>query len=160
MNHFVKLVFFVSFLCLSENTAQGKIEVPQDRGSDNRLEQELMRMQRVVNDAETKKDFVALDRLLTDGYIFTAPGGAISDKKKLYEEIKNDDSDYTGQTIDFDEIKVYDYGKTAVVNYLMTVKGKDKDGKNYANRFRNTITWVKQQKRWRMAAIHVSRIRT
>jgi len=45
------------------------------------------------------------------------------------------------------------------VNYLLTVKGKNKEGKDYTNRYRNTVVWVKQQGRWRMAAIHVSRIR-
>ena len=128
--------------------------------SDNRLEQELMRLQRAVNEAETKKDFAALDRLLADDYIFTAPGGAISNKKQLVEDLRKSEPDAAGQTIDFDEVKVYDYGDTAVVNYLMTVKGQDEDGKSYANRYRNTVIWIRQQKRWRMAAIHVSRIRT
>jgi ketosteroid isomerase-like protein len=125
----------------------------------NSLEQELMRLQNAVDEAETKKDFVALDRLLTDSYIFTAPNGAISDKKQLIEDIKNAPPE-VGQTIKYDDIKVYDYGNTAVINCLLTVKGQDKDGKDYTNRYRNTITWIKQQDRWRMGAIHVSRIRT
>ncbi len=127
--------------------------------SDSNLEQELMRLQRAVDEAETKKDFAALDRLLTDGYIFTAPTGAVSDKKQLIADLKNSEPD-AGQTIDYDDVKVYDYGNTAVVNCLLLVKGKDKDGKDYTNRYRNTVTWIKQQDRWQMAAIHVSRIRT
>lgn len=128
-------------------------------GAGNRLEQELMQLQRAVNEAETKKDFVALDRLLADGYIFTAPNGGISDKKQLIEDLKNAPAE-AGQTINYEDVKVFDYGNAAVLNCLMIVKGKDKDGKDYTNRYRNTITWVKQQDRWRMAAIHVSRIRT
>jgi ketosteroid isomerase-like protein len=56
-------------------------------------------------------------------------------------------------------VKVYPYGDTAVVSALLIVKGKDKEGKDYTNRFRNTVIWVKQEKNWRMASIHVSRIR-
>lgn len=108
----------------------------------------------------TSRHWQKLERLLADDYIFTAPGGAISNKKQLVEDLRKSESDAAGQTIDFDEVKVYDYEDMAVVNYLMTVKGQDKDGKNYANRYRNTITWIRQQKRWRMTAIHVSRIRT
>ena len=134
---------------------QSKVSVGNDR-----LKQELMRLQDVVNEAEDKKDFAALDRLLTDGYLFTAPGGAISSKQQLIEDIKNSPPADSEQTLTYDEVKVYDYGNSAVVNYLMTVKGKDKDGKDFANRFRNTVTWIKQQGRWRMAAIHVSRIRS
>lgn len=123
------------------------------------LEQELMRLQRAVDEAETKKDFTALDRLLTDNYIFTAPNGTTSDKRRLINDLKDAESE-AGQTINYDEIKVYDYGNTTVVNCLLIVNGKDEDGKDYINRYRNTVTWIKQQDRWRMAAIHVSRIRT
>lgn len=127
-------------------------------GAGNGLEQELMRLQRAVDEAETKKDFAALDRLLADGYIFTAPTGAVSDKKRLIEDIKNAEPE-VGQTISYDDIKVYDYGDSAVVNCLLVVKGRDKGGKDYTNRYRNTVTWVKHKNRWRMAAIHVSRVR-
>lgn len=128
-------------------------------GKRESLEQELMRMQQAEDEAESKHDLAALERLLSDGFIFTAPNGAISDKKKLIDDIKNDDEAVAGQTISYDEVKAHAYGKTAVVNYLLIVKGKDKDGKDYTNRYRNTVVWVKQQSRWRMAAIHVSRIR-
>ena len=124
----------------------------------NKLEQELMQSQHAVDEAENKKDFAALDRLLTDNYIFTAPGGTISNKSKLIEDIKNDEPE-AGQTITYDEVKVHPYGDTAIVSALLIVKGKDKEGKDYTNRFRNTVIWVKQQKSWRMAGIHVSRIR-
>ena len=134
--------------------AQGQSRV----SGSNSLEQELMQLQHAVNEAENKKDFAALDRLLTDNYIFTAPNGVISDKKKLIEDLKNDEPE-AGQTLNYDEVKVYAYGDTAVVSALLIVKGKDKEGKDYTNRFRNTVIWVKQQKHWRMASIHVSRIR-
>lgn len=118
-----------------------------------------MRLQRAVDEAETKKDFAALDRLLTDNYIFIAPNGITSNKKQLIEDLKNTEYE-GGQTINYDEIKVYDYGNTAVINCLLTVKGQDKDGKDYTNRYRNTVVWIKQRDLWQMAAIHVSRIRS
>jgi ketosteroid isomerase-like protein len=61
--------------------------------------------------------------------------------------------------ISYDEAKAHVYGNAAVVNYILIVKGRDKEGKDYANRYRNTVVWVTQQGHWRMAAIHVSRIR-
>ncbi len=145
------LIFAPSFFAQGQSKKDVKSES---------LEQELMRLQRAEDEAESKRDFAALERLLTDDYIFTAPNGAISDKKKLIEDIKNDDEGEAGQTINYEDVKVHAYGKTAVVNYQLVVKGKDKDGKDYSNRYRNTVVWVRQQNRWRMAAIHVSRIRT
>lgn len=125
---------------------------------DSKLAQELMQLQRAEDEAENKKDVAALDRLLSDDFIFTAPTGAITDKKQLIEEIKADAAD-AAQTISYDEVKAHDYGKSAVVNYLLIVRGAGKDGKEYVNRYRNTVVWIKQGGRWRMAAIHVSRIR-
>jgi ketosteroid isomerase-like protein len=63
------------------------------------------------------------------------------------------------QTIRYDDVKAYRYGQSAVVNYLLIVKGTDKEKKEYTNRYRNTVLWIRQHGRWRMAAIHVSRIR-
>ncbi len=122
------------------------------------LAQELMQLQHAEDEAENKKDVAALDRLLSDDFIFTAPTGAITDKKQLIEEVKGSEAE-AGQTISYDEVKAHGYGKSAVVNYLLIVKGQGKDGKDYTNRYRNTVVWVRQQGRWRMAAIHVSRIR-
>jgi hypothetical protein len=44
------------------------------------IEQEFMRLHRT--EAESKKDLVALDRLLNEDFIFVAGNGSISDKKK------------------------------------------------------------------------------
>ncbi len=105
--------------------AQANLKVSESKS----LEQELMQLQRAVDEAETKKDFAALDRLLTDDYIFTAPNGTTSDKRRLIEDLKNAESE-AGQIINYDEIRVYDYGNTAIINCLLIVKGKDKDGKD------------------------------
>ncbi len=137
----------------------GLVAHGQAKASRNdKLAQELMRLQQAEDDAEAKKDVAALDRLLSDDFIFTAPTGAITDKQQLLADIKTDES-VSSETISYDEVKTHAYGQTAVVNYRLTVHGQDKDGKDFINRYRNTVVWVKQQGRWRMAAIHVSRIR-
>ena len=151
----IKPILVIAMLTVAVSSdAQGQVK--GDRSS--KLGQELMQLQRAEDDAENKKDVAALDRLLCDDFIFTAPTGAITDKKQLIEDIKGDESE-AGQTISYDEVKAHDYGKTALVNYLLIVKGQGKDGKEYVNRYRNTVVWVNQGGRWRMAAIHVSRIR-
>ncbi len=134
------------------------ITLPAQVQKSKGIEQELMQLQRSEDDAEAKKDLAALDRLLSDDFIFTAPTGAVSDKKRLIEDVKNGAPE-ASQTISYDEVKAHAYGQSAVVNYLLTVKGTDKENKDYTNRYRNTVIWVKQQRHWRMAAIHVSRIR-
>ena len=125
---------------------------------DKDLQQELMRLQREQFEAEDKRDIAALDRILSDDFFFTAPNGAVSNKKKFIEDVKSNNEPETGETINYDDITTHDYGKTAVVSYLLIVNGHDKDGKDNTSRYRNTVVWVKQGS-WRMAAIHVSRVR-
>ena len=125
-----------------------------------RLQQELMQLLAAEYEAEDKKDFAALDRLLGDDFIFTPPNGTVSDKKKFIDSVrKNDEEPATDQKLSYDEIRTYDYGKTAVVSFLLLVKSRDKDGKDQTSRYRNTVVWVYQQKHWRLAAIHVNRVR-
>jgi ketosteroid isomerase-like protein len=155
LKRFMKRILVITAVIISAwcNTeAQSKGEKKKS------IEQELMQLQRATEEAEDKKDLTTLARLLTDDYIFTAPGGTVTDKKKLIEEVQNNVSDEP-QTISYEDVKSQVYGKAAVVNYLLIGKGRDKDGKDTISRYRNTVGWVKQQGRWRMAAIHVSRIK-
>jgi len=138
----MKLIFAVLILSATALYAQAQSKSHRSAG----IGQELMQLQRAEDEAEAKKDVAALDRLLSDDFIFTAPTGAVSDKKH-------------SQTVRYDDVKAYLYGQSAFVNYLLIVKGTDKEKKEYTNRYRNTVVWLKQHGRWRMAAIHVSRIR-
>lgn len=134
--------------------AQGHFEADEGQS----LEQALMHLQRIFDEAEARKDLAALDRLLADDYVFTSPTGLVSDKKQLIEDIKKAEPG-TEETINYEEVKVHPYGNAAIVSYVLIVKGQDKAGKDYTNRYRNTVTWVSDQKHWRMASIHVSRMR-
>ena len=156
MKFFIKSLVFlvVVFFCVSLCAAQRKTDVQKQ----DELKQELLRLQRTINEAESKRDFAALDRLLTEDYIFTESNGRISDRKQLYEDSKKEEPS-TGETINYDEVKVYPYGNSAVMSYLLIVEAPGKDGKKNTYRFRGTTTWVKQQNRWRMAAIHVAFIK-
>ena len=95
-------------------------------------EQEFMRLHRAEEEAESKKDVAALDRLLNEDFIFVAANGSISDKKKFLDEIKGDDESASAsqQNLTYEDFKVRVYGKAAIVNYVLFVSGKDKDGKD------------------------------
>jgi ketosteroid isomerase-like protein len=138
-------IIFASVFCVS---AQSK------------LEQKLLQLQRAEDEAETKKDFPALERLLDDKYIFTAANGAVYTKKQLIDEIKADDSAAGAQTLSYEEVKTSDYGKTALVNYLLVVKSKDKEGKDVTSRYRISALWIKRKGIWRIAAVQATRVRS
>jgi ketosteroid isomerase-like protein len=154
MNRQIKTIIVIVLIAAGSSIVQGQ----SNQAKRKSLAQQLELLQRAEVEAEDKKDLATLDRLLSDGFIFTAPGGAVSDKRKFIEEAKNAEPE-PGQKIDFDETRAFAYGNTAVVTNVLIVKGRDKDGKDYTNRYRNTVVWVKQRGHWRIAAIHVSRIR-
>ena len=125
------------------------------------IEQEFMRLQRAEDEAETKKDVAALDRLLNDDFIYVAANGSISDKKKFLEGVKGDNEPASPQeNLTYEDFKVRVYGKTAIVNYVLFVSGKDKDGKDFAYRWRMSVVWVKQERDWRISNFHATRVRS
>jgi ketosteroid isomerase-like protein len=126
------------------------------------IEQEFMRLHRAEEEAESKKDVAALDRLLNEDFIFVAANGSISDKKRFLDEIKGNDepSSAPQENLTYEDFKVRVYGKTAIVNYVLLVSGKDKDGKDYANRYRMSVVWVKQKRDWQISNFHVTRVRS
>ena len=154
MNRRMKAIIVIVLIGAGSSFVQGQAKDAKKKS----LAQQLVVLQRAEVEAEDKKDLAALDRLLSDGFIFTAPGGAVSDKRKFIEEAKNAEPE-PGQKIDYNETKAFAYENMAVVTNVLIVKGRDKEGKDYTNRYRNTVVWVKQRGHWRMAAIHVSRIR-
>src|SRR2546423_1103881 len=149
-----RILVFTILVAAASSHAQGQAR----SGKSKSIEQELMQLQHAADEAEDKKDLAALDRLLTDDYIFTAPGGAVTDKKHLIAGVKNNVPE-EGQTISYEDVKAHVYGEAAVVNYLLVVKGRDPKRRDYTNRYRNTVVWVRQQGHWRMAAIHATRMR-
>jgi ketosteroid isomerase-like protein len=148
------IIFTIAFLIAATTaTAQSK---------NKNIEQEFMRLHRAEEEAESKKDVAALDRLLNEDFIFVAANGSISDKKRFLDEIKGNDepSSAPQENLTYEDFKVRVYGKTAIVNYVLLVSGKDKDGKDYANPYRMSVVWVKQKRDWQISNFHATRVRS
>src|SRR5256885_13866297 len=97
-----RIVIITLLIVAAFSTAQGQSKGGQSRS----VEQELMKLQRAEDEAESKQDSASLERLLSDDFIFTAPNGAISDKRKLINDVRNDEPDAEGgQTISYDDVK-------------------------------------------------------
>jgi ketosteroid isomerase-like protein len=148
------IILTIAFLIAATTaTAQSK---------NKNIEQEFMRLHRAEEEAESKKDVAALDRLLNEDFIFVAANGSISDKKRFLDEIKGNDepSSAPQENLTYEDFKARVYGKTAIVNYVLLVSGKDKDGKDYANRYRMSVVWVKQKRDWQISNFHATRVRS
>jgi len=149
------IIFFLWFLFAPAFIVQAQTKT----GKYEKLAQEFMRRQQVEDEAETKKDIAALERIFADDFVFTAANGAIYDKRKFLDEIKADTEIAALQTLSYEDFKVRVYGKIAIVNYLLIVSGEEASGKDYANKFRQSVVWIKQKKDWRITNFHSTRIR-
>ena len=136
--------------------------VVTSQSQNKNIEQEFMRLHRAEDEVESKNDIAVLDRLLNEDFIFVAANGSISDKKKFLDDVKGNDepSSAPPENLSYEDFRVRVYGKTAIVNYVLLVSGKDKDGKDYANRFRMSVVWVTQKRDWRMSNFHATRVRS
>lgn len=131
------------------------------QSTNKNIERELMLLHRMEEEAESKKDIAALDRLLNDDFVFVAANGSISDKKKFLDDVKGESEPASTlqPILNYEDFKARIYGKTAIVNYVLVVSGKDKDGKDYANRYRMSVVWVKPKADWRISNFHATRVR-
>ena len=123
------------------------------------IEQEFMRLQRAQDDAEAKRDIAVLDRLFNDDFVWIAGNGSISDKKKFLDDVKADVEPSSPQNLTYEDFKVRVYGKAAIVNYVLLVSGKDKDGKDFTSRYRMSVVWIKQKQEWRISNFQATRVR-
>ena len=149
-------IFLVIILLLAATlsaAAQSK------KTKDEAITQELLKLQRAQDEAETNKNTAALERLFNDDFIFIAANGAIYDKKKFLDEIKGDTEPAQPQTLAYEDFKARAYGKMVIVNYILVVSGKDKDNKDYANRYRMSVVWINQKNTWRITNFHSTRVR-
>ena len=115
----MRILLLTAMIFLVSTAVHGQSKANQSKNEAS----EFMLMQKAADDAENKKDLAMLDRLLTDDYIFTAPGGTVIDKKQLIAEVRKNAPE-EGQTVTYDDAKAHIYGKAAVVNYLSIVKGR------------------------------------
>jgi ketosteroid isomerase-like protein len=118
-------------------------------------EQKLIKLEDGWNDALVKSDAGFLDRLMTDDYMDTDPGGAVEDKAQSLAPLKSGDLKYTSAVND--QYKVHVYGNAAVINFCSTVKGKYQ-GRDIGGKYRVTDIWVKSAGHWQCAAAHLSKM--
>ena len=120
------------------------------------IESQLVELERQLSDALVKQDAVTLDRLWSRDLVFTFPSGTMSDKSKRIAAQKPSEASAVSTNIN-DLVKVYMYGKTAVVTVLSTWKGKA-GTQEYSEQYQATHVWAKQQGRWQLVAAHVSQV--
>ena len=135
-------------------TAQSK-HAPNQKP--NKIESELMRLERDIGAANVRRDKAFFERIEADEFIFTDSAGGLTTKADDIASLDKPAGEFKLVSYDVDDMKVRVYGDTAVVTGRTTTKLQSQD-REVINRSRFTDVFVKRDGRWQLVAGHSSRL--
>ena len=124
----------------------------------SKVEAELMQVERDIGAANIRRDKAYFERIEADEFIFTDSGGGITTKAEDIAGLDKPSGEFKLVSYIVDEMKVFVYGKTAVVMGRTTTVSRGKD-REITNKSRFTDVFVMRSGRWQLVAGHSSRIR-
>jgi hypothetical protein len=150
------IILTTLLLCVA--AAPAAAQSKQKGSSPNRVEAELMQLERDIGKANIDRDKAFFERVEGDEFIFTDSAGGITTKAQDVASLDTPPGEFTLVSYDVDEMKVSVYGKTAVVTgrAITVSRGKDRE---VTSKTRFTDVFVKRAGRWQIVAGHSSRIR-
>jgi len=107
-------------------------------------EQDIIKLEQTVTDAQFKKDRAALERLLADDYLYTHSNGSVLNKAQEIAESMSSDVQWTDSK--FADLKVRIFGDVAVLTGRQTIRGAAKGYVPGPRRI--TYIFVKRNGRW------------
>jgi ketosteroid isomerase-like protein len=131
-----------------------KIFKPDFAAGDER-EEHLRELLRELELAHVMNDALALDGLFAEDFIYYDYLGRAVTKVECLSAIEEGEVSY--DSWDSDEIRVRNYGDTAVITSIETVRGED-DGSQVSGKFRLTLVLVKEMGNWRIVIGHETQI--
>ena len=115
----------------------------------------LLASEYALRRAQLSSDVAALDRLVDDALVFTAPNGAVIGKSDDLDAHRSGSVRIT--RLDPSEERVQRFGNIGVVSVRMEMAGTFY-GVAFAGPFRYTRVWCERQDGWRIVAGHVSAV--
>lgn len=154
LKHFWRVFLIAAIFCPA-------IFAQKDKKSDaklNKVEAELMRLEREIGQANIRRDKAFFEKIEADEFIFTDSGGGITTKAEDVASLDKPAGEFKLVSYEVDEMKVSVYGNTAVVTGRTTTVSRGKD-REVTSRYRFTDVFVRRGGRWQIVAGHSSRIR-
>jgi len=145
MKQTIILAFVVTALILAYAGSEGNIFALQQ----NKVEQELMQLERDWCAAQVNKDAATLGRILADDYTAVSSRGSTSTKADELANLKSADSMTTCMN---NNIKVRVYGDAAVVTGLSVISGIYKGVPFKDRQVFWTDIFIKKDGRWECVA--------
>lgn len=127
----------------------------QEKKPVNQIEGAVLKMEQQWEDALTKSDTAALDKLYDEKIVYTHSSGKVDTKSSYINTIKSGATKY--ESMKRDDIKVTVYGKTAVVTCHWEVHVLAQGNKLDLNA-RYLHVYVQEGDGWKMVAHESTRI--
>ncbi len=118
-------------------------------------EEQLRDLDKLWAEAEVKKDFTALDKVMADDYSQVNADGSVMTKAQWFSQLKS--SDFVILSEVPSDVTVRVFGDAAVVTGVSTVKARNK-GREESGGMRYTSVYVKRGGVWKCVAGHGSNI--
>jgi ketosteroid isomerase-like protein len=138
-------------VCASPAAAQGRGGTRYQQ----RVEQELIRLDEEFARAVVRADARALERLLAEDFSATGPDGERVGRKEFIGEIASGDLKLAALTPDDHLVRLY--GTAAVVNHGGTMRG-ERVGRDAGGRYRWTHIFVRRGGRWRCVSSQTTHV--
>jgi hypothetical protein len=135
----------------------GAIVSAQNSSKTKRIEAELMQLERDIGTANVRRDKAFFERVEAEEFIFTDSAGGTTTKAEDVASLDKPAGEFKLVSYEVDEMKVFVYGKTAVVTGRVTTVSRGKD-REITSKSRFTDVFVRRSGRWQIVAGHSSRL--
>jgi len=119
------------------------------------VEKQILWLEEELTQTEMRVDVEALDRTYADDIMVTAPIGICVDKPAVMTEIRQAAEKAVVGRYDKDDVKVREYGDTAVSSYRMTSEATF-EGTQIKRSLCITNVWMKRDGQWQIVARHTA----
>jgi len=119
------------------------------------VEKQILWLEEELTQTEMRVDVEALDRTYADDIMVTAPIGICVDKPAVMTEIRQAAEKADVSRYDKDDVKVREYGDTAVSSYRMTSEATF-EGTQIKRSLCITNVWMKRDGQWQIVARHTA----
>ena len=118
-------------------------------------EQAVIAAMHHYEDALARNDVATLEEIFTDDFIFTTARARVVTRAQELDDIRA--GQLRTEAARIDDVQVRSRGGLAVVTGRVTLRGTWR-GQDFTGQYQVSATWVNERGRWRLLAIHSSRI--
>jgi ketosteroid isomerase-like protein len=141
---------FVGVLILACVALMGAQVPGRDSKADRSM---IVALENAWNQAQIHHDGEALNRLVTDNFVYTDWDGTLLNKAKFIADSKDPSTEMS--LVANDDVQVYFYPGVAIVTGAYHAKGTSQ-GRAFDHYGRFTDTWIASDGQWRCVASHTN----